>query len=264
MALNGPFKLSRRGLFGLLLSLLSYVWRLAPTEASAIAEYPANIRLQVGVLPLVPWIYVVEDPETGKVVYQGFMMELMEHLSSFAARDNVTLEFNVTAVPGTHDDIMELVSNTCLETKSPEECGQFDLIAGDYYATPERSLKADLSPAWLRSSVALIRQKPELLNPMEHGEIPDNMYAQTMDQATRQQAPVCVVKGTYVSRRVRAEYPTANFVDCAAHGEGVSCYTATSNGNCTFIAADEMAMRALALRDPTLEVLRESFLTQVS
>ena len=256
-----------RCLVGLLLqkNLLHVVGLLLLVEvvdatATATAEYPSEIHLRVGVLNGPPFAAATDDPVTGEKTYTGgFMIELMQSLTVFAAHDNVKLGFHFSPVDPDYNKTLELVSNTCLDTRSEDECDQYDLLAGDFYATPERSLKTDLSPPWLTASIGLMRKAPGDDGFLKEARV------NTMEQAVERHVPVCLVTGTYVSQLVRERYPDGKYIDCVQDGrQGLNCLAAVSNRTCEFVAANELILRFIEFNQPGYEVLRETFNTQVS
>ena len=106
-----------------LLLLLRVFW----SSAAWALEYPTHISLRAGVLHAPPFAYV-ETAGDGSISFSGFETDMLERLKTFAAQDNVTLEFDLSPSPPNYGDALDLVANDCPEGKNDNtiECNQFE------------------------------------------------------------------------------------------------------------------------------------------
>ena len=124
----------------------------------------------------------------------------------FASDINVTLSFQFSPSPPMYGDAFDLVANDCntsVNENPLEDCNKFDFIVANFYATPERTLRAKLSPPWLRSTISTIKYLDKTS--------PD--YT-TLAQASDARADVCLKNGTFYAGLVKEKFPNCNFVSC--------------------------------------------------
>ena len=217
----------------------------------ASSEYPSQITLRGAVLHAPPFAYVESD-DNGDLSYRGFQVDLIERLKIFAAQDNVTLDVALSQAPPLYGPALDLVANDCLSVvENPEEsCNQLDMIVGNYYATPDRAMRVDLSPAWLRSTISTIKYTDKS---------PGSPDYTTLTEASGAGATVCLKDGTFYAGVVKAKYPLIDFLMCPSQGE---CLDALKAEECVLYASDELQLRFQSAWDATLEVTREQVNTQ--
>jgi len=209
-----------------------------------------EVTFHGGVLHAPPFATVVEQ-EDGTIEYGGFQIDLLQRLQIFAARDNVKLNIELSPAPPQYGPAFDLVASDCEEVSStPEDCGKFDILVANFYATATRSVRADLSPSWQRSTISTIK----LLEKTKGA--PD---VTTMAQAIQENATVCLKGGTFYSGVVREKFPEIDFLGCFSQD---ACLESLKNEECSLYASDELQLRSRAALDASLEVTPESFNTQ--
>jgi len=147
-------------------------------------SFPSEITLRAAVLHAPPFAFAQNSSGN----FTGFQLDLMERLQQFAAQDNVDLRWNISHHALTqYDAALNLVAHDC-QVEEPDEyslieqqqqmvlqqshpdnhedeeekyvgCNDLDIIIGNYYATPERSMRAKLTPTWLKSTIATMKLK---------------------------------------------------------------------------------------------------------
>ena len=235
---------------------------------------PPIIKLRAGVLHAPPFAIVGEYYD-GEPRYEGFQIELLKRLSQFALQDdNVVLEFDLQASPPQYSSALDLIAKDCNTTINPqrlEECQRFDMIVGDYYCNPARSLRIDFTPAWLRTTMSTVRHLEPTVHhyhppdeetgmvPMMMEEDRDHVQYTTLAQADQERVAVCVLAGTYLMTVVQGKFPNAQYLECTSADE---CVSSLKAGHCVLYVDDELALRYRASADPALAVTREQFNTQ--
>ena len=215
------------------------------------SRFPLEINLRAGVLHSPPFA-TVETQRDGTVVYGGFQPDLLKRLSVFAAADNVTLSFNLSTAPPQYGPAFDLVANDCATTvENPEgNCNQLDMVVGNYYATPDRALRADLSPAWLRSTISTVKFVDK---------DPTSFDYTTLTQASVSGATVCLKGGTFYAGVVKGKFPKVDFLMCPSQED---CLNSLKAEECVLYASDELELRYAVAWDASLEVTREHVNTQ--
>lgn len=222
-------------------------------------EYPSHITLRGGVLHAPPFAFV-ETASSGddgnitttNVTFRGFQIDLLERIKMFAAQDNVTLDVDLSPAPPQYDSAFDLVANDCAENSSlqQEDCQQFDMIVGDYYASADRAMRAALTPAWLRTTISTVKYTDKK---------PGSPDYTTVAEACQGEAKVCLLDGTFYQEVVRSKFPMVDFLMCPSQKE---CLDALKAEECALLAEDELTMRYRSAGDDTLEVTREQISTQ--
>lgn len=220
--------------------------------ANGLLQAPTEINLRAGVIHAPPFAIIDEDIG-GNLKFSGFEPELLKRLQIFAKEDNVTLTVELDRSPPQYGNALDLVANDCNTTENPQElndCQIFDLIVGDYYCNPERSIRVDFTPSWLRTTMSTIKYIDKKKGGADYT---------TLTQAAQAGATVCVPDGTYLMTVVMAKFPKANYLKCDM---GVDCLDLLKSEQCVLYVNDELLLRAEQAEDPTLEVTREQFNTQ--
>lgn len=220
---------------------------------------PSNLRLRAGILHAPP--FAIRDVlYDGAIRFRGFQIDLLDRLSQFALEDNVTLTFEMSTAPSQYDDAFNTVAKDCeqLLGAGNETCSQFDLIVGDFYVNPSRSLRVDFTPSWLRTTMSTVRLKPEDHdnNLLRRDRQEDFM---TLKQAETAYETVCVPAGTYIMEVVMGKFPHADYYKCFSPED---CLRALQDKICVLYADDELLLRHRASLDDRLEVTREQLNTQ--
>lgn len=245
-----------RGATMVFLLALPTMLLLARAEALVLESsmYPSVIQLTAGTFHAPPMMTVEQDEETGNVTFGGLQADLVDRLKEYAAADGVDLQMELLPSPDQYDRSFDLIANDCNTTDNPhplEDCQKYDLIVNDYWSNPQRYMRADFSPAWMRSTVTTVKyvDKP-----------PGTVDFTTLADAEQAGATICVPVGTYLATLVRERFPGANYREC--HAEVGDCVEQLRNNDCVLYAHDELLLYYNALSDPSLEVTRESFNTQ--
>ena len=182
------------------------------------------------------------------------MIDLLDSLKVFAASDSINLTVDLSTAPDFYEDAFELVASDCRNaTWEPEsvDCNTYYFVVGDFYSNPERSMKADLSPPWLRSTTTTLKY-------VEKAEgSPD--YT-TLKEAAEDKATVCVPKGTFMETFAWQKYPSGSYIACEPNnGECVELLKAET---CALFVYDELILHYVASNDYAVEVTKERFNTQ--
>lgn len=191
---------------------------------------------------------VAEEQRDGTVTYGGFELELLRRMQVFAKEDNVTLTVDLSPLPTHYGEALNLVANDCNTTENPNalaDCQQFDLIVGDYYCNPQRSVRVDFTPSWLRTTMSTVKYVDKS---------PGSKDYTTLTQASADQATVCVPDGTYLQTVVMAKFPKAEYIKCETQDQ---CIDWLKQEKCVLYAQDELILRYYQSQDPSLEVTRE-------
>ena len=227
-----------------------------PTALSLNLEASQNrteIRIRAGVLHAPP-MAIVEELENGDTAYEGFQLDLLRRLQMFAAEDGVDFQVELERSPSQYGEAFDLMANDCNTTENPnplESCERFDILLGDYYSNAQRYMRADLSPAWMKTAMATIKyiEKEEGVQDFT-----------TLKQAEEARATVCVPLGTYLAKVVREKFPGSNYLECDPSTS--NCIDNLKNGTCILYADDELALHYTASHDPSLEMTGEYFNAQ--
>ena len=189
----------------------------------------------------------------------------------FALEDNVILEFELSVSPPQYGDALDTVAKDCdgILGANHSMCSQFDLIVGDYYSNPDRSLRVDFTPTWLRTTMSTVKcvSQNHARDPTQHHNLYHGLRRRdrqidftTLAQADAAGATVCVPDGTYLMDVVMGKFPNANYYKCLSHDD---CIEQLRNETCVLYADDELLLRYRASQDDGhLEVTREQFNTQ--
>ena len=102
------------------------------------------------------------------------------------------------------------------------------MIVGDFYTNPERSMRVDFTPAWLRSTVSALMKKKTTSNIV------------TLDQANKEQAPVCVAQDTYLQTILQHKFPRIRYLQCTSADD---CLQLLQDDVCALYVDDEAMLR---------------------
>jgi hypothetical protein len=211
-------------------------------------ELPSRITLRAAVLHAPPFA-LVSSSDNHTLEFSGFQYDLLERLQAFARNDNIQLQFNLTQAPTKYDDALNLVAHDCVPMDG-QACDQLDMIVGNFYATPDRAMRVDMSPSWLRSTISTIKYKDKQQQSREYT---------TLTQAETFNGTVCLKDGTFYAGLVRAKFPLIDYYSCPSHEE---CVVALKAEKCVLYADDELQLHYREAIDPSVEVTPERFHTQ--
>ena len=232
----------------------------------ALPQLPLEISLRAGVLHAPPFA-TVETQEDGTLKFGGFQYDLLQRLKRFAAADSVELKFNLSEAPRQYESAFNMVANDCQESLAMNDsdstlieeqlddgddaCDQLDMIIGNFYTTPDRGMRANLSPAWLRSTISTIKYIDKKREGRDYT---------TLTQVSSSNETICLKDGTFYADVVKAKFPRIrNYIMCVTQDK---CIEALQAEECVLYADDELQLHARATSDHSLEVTREQFNTQ--
>ena len=148
---------------------------------------PSTLTVRAGVITDTrPLAWTTEESSDDDVVegipfpnYQGFMPNLMREMVRIAReKDNVALHFELEELPPvSYTAQFERMASDCNQSTaisplpwlgldshknqpeywSDEECNRYDMIVGDFYPVPERTLRGVMSPTFASTSAATVR-----------------------------------------------------------------------------------------------------------
>lgn len=243
-------------------SLLGCAFLLGAREVTAfvpqrIFPKPTSIRLHAAVIEAPPFLVVDRDQDGQEggdealYTYSGFQVDMLETFKIWAAEENITLDVRLTLSPlQNYGRTLDLIAEDCNATALPEarsDCQTFDLVVADYYATPNRHRRVDLSASWLTSHVSTMKYLQKTG--------PDFT---TLSEASKGRATVCLLVDTVVPDIIRPKYPNLNTVECSLAG----CIEKLKSEECALYVSDELQLFYASKLDPSLEVTREQFATQ--
>eukprot|EP00566_Odontella_aurita_P007167 CAMPEP_0113567734 /NCGR_PEP_ID=MMETSP0015_2-20120614/23442_1 /TAXON_ID=2838 /ORGANISM="Odontella" /LENGTH=737 /DNA_ID=CAMNT_0000470165 /DNA_START=104 /DNA_END=2317 /DNA_ORIENTATION=+ /assembly_acc=CAM_ASM_000160 len=209
-------------------------------------ELRKKLSLRAGVLHAPPFAIRNDDG-----TYAGFQPDLLDRLKIFAAEDGVDLEFVLSDAPAQYGSALDLIANDCNTTENPnllQDCRKFDLIVGDYYCNPSRSVRIDFTPTWLRTTMSGLKY-------VHRG----GRGYDTMMQLEAAEDTACVPDGTYLMNVVMEKYPRASYYKCPSP---LDCIEKLKSGTCALYVDDELQLRYRAMEDLDVEVGRDDFNTQ--
>lgn len=238
-------------LWMIIMRVLLLLLVLFPAVAKIV--FPEEIIIRAGVLHAIPYAMVQEQAD-GTISYQGFQIDLLQRLEAFAlTMDKVNLTFDLSPSPNKYSYALDLIANDCNTTEKPyplEDCQKFDMIVGDYYVNPERSLRIEFTPQWLRTTVSALK--------LNNNEKPSQITSLT--QAEKAGAKVCLVEGAaVVVNAVQQTFPDVVVHPCTNQNE---CIQVLKAGDCALYPDDELQLVYRALQDSEITVTREQFKTQ--
>ena len=216
-------------------------------------DFPSKISLRAAVLTHAE-PFAMLDENTG--IYSGLQPELIEHMKTYAAEDGVDLDISLDEAPlYAYVLMLDRLSDTCNTTENPqpyEECTKYDILIGDYYTNPDRHMRVDFLPPFLRTSVSALRY-------LYHDGSAQGADVTTLEEASIANATVCVVEGSYMDDIAMGRYPDANYYRCTDQDD---CVTQLKASKCPLFVDDELQLRYRMVADPTLQVTEENFNSQ--
>ena len=237
-------------------------------------DFRTEITLRGAVLHSSPFAIVERDPTTGDLSARGLQIDLLERLPVFAARDNVSLKFELQpfqySPDHTYSKALDWIANDCrcdTNTTSSNStydndchCNSFDLVIADYWSTAERYLRVDFTPPWLSNAISAMKYKPDPISNNNNNQVDiDKQDITTLTEASQVNATVCVLKGTHSSKVVMDKFPAPNYLQCHTDEE---CFQHLQYGRCVLFSRDELFLQAKEFEDPNFVVTRERFNTQ--
>ena len=232
--------------------LLAVCYLTAKSTALSKSDFPARISLRAAVLTAEP--FAMLDEESG--VYSGFQPDLLESIQAFAAEDGVDFNIILEEAPlYAYVPMLDRLSDNCNTTENPqplEECKRYDMLIGDYYTNPDRSLRVDFIPPFLRTAVSAMKYVYREIGP-------GNVDVTTMEEASQANATICVVTGSYIDDVVMEQYPNVPYYRCETQDD---CVSQLKDSQCVLFVDDELQLRHRTVDDPTLQVTHEHFHSQ--
>lgn len=190
---------------------------------------------------------ISHEPSEVPQEYKGFQPDLLRHLVSIAKRlDNVNLSFELEEAPAfSHFYYFRQLANDC-----EGNCDGYDLVVGDFYGTPDRSIRTVLSPPLLNTAAATVKW-----------DDPSSAFqAKTLEEAQARNNPVCLQKFSNLRKHALEKFPDLQIVHCP---DFESCVTSLKANLCALILGDELQLKHLTVDHPKLEVRQENFHKQL-
>ena len=221
--------------------------------------YPSSLTLRAGVLLAPPFAMWNGGSTSMEGSATGFSLDLLDRLKIFAQADGVALHFNLSEAPSQYGPALDLVANDCAQAAADTtDCDKFDLIVGDYYCNPDRSVRVDFTPAWLRTTMATLKYIGSN-NDNDNDRDDNERNFETMAQLEGAGGTACVPEGAYLYTVAMKRFPKAHYYQCP---DPLDCIAKLKSSDCQLYVDDELLLRYRALSDPTVEVNRDSFNTQ--
>lgn len=217
-----------------------------------------NVTLRTAVLTnTVPLAFYVENYTslTGEpfAQYRGFQPDLLRRLITIAQEfDNITLTWELEqAPPFSYAKQFEYMASDCNSTSNRrggfplEDCNRLDLVIGDYYGYPSRSIRTLLTPPLLTTAAATVQYSERKKRSIT-----------TLQEAVVLEEPVCLLKDSHYDDQVLRRFPGVTNYTCYTHDE---CLAALKADECCLFVEDKLQLQYLAVQDATLTVTRQTF-----
>lgn len=234
-------------------------------------KYPETMTIRAKILTnTVPLAYTVvgdeESTSTEHTInsngntfpqYRGFQPDLLRHLQRIAkSLDNVTLYFQLEeAPPFSYVGQFEYMTNDCGHVPinpsgdilSEEDCNRYDMIIGDYYPYPARSIRTVFTPPILSTAAATVKYVYRSENKRQ---------ITTLEEAKVLQEPICLLYESHYDDQTIERFPGVNVTWCYNHTQ---CVNFLKRELCVLFVEDELQLRYMSVHDDELEVTHEHF-----
>ena len=196
--------------------------------------------------------------------YRGFQPDLLRHIQRIAKTvDNVTLYLELEeAPPFSYVEQFEYLTNDCGHVPtsssfggnrlSEEDCNRYDMIIGDYYPYPARSIRTSFTPPILSTAAATVKY----VSRSTSSNSDNKRQITTLEEATVLQEPVCLLYESHYDDQTIERYPGVNVTWCYNHTQ---CINYLKRELCALFVEDELQLRHMVVFDHELEVTREHF-----
>lgn len=219
-------------------------------------SFPTHVTLRAAVLTnTVPLAYYDNTTVSNESFpfYRGFQPDLMRRLVEIAkSQDNITLEWQLEQAKAfSYSSHFQLMANDCNSTENAgggnlwEDCNRLDLVVGDYYGYPSRSIRTLLTPPLLTTAAATVQyahRKKRVIT--------------TLREAVVLQEPVCLLDESHFDDQAVERFPGLVVLRCFTHSE---CLEWLKSDECALFVEDELQLRYLAVEDAELIVTRQTF-----
>ena len=213
------------------------------SKAKRDPSYPERIHLNAAILTnAIPLAYVDESQDDTSAPfsskYQGFQPDLLRAIIGVALdMHNISLTLDLEEAPAfSYDASFDKLADDCNTTRNQQPlqvCHEYDLLVGDYYALPQRSLRAHLTPALLTTSATAVkyvyRQKRDIA---------------TFAEAQAIQEPICLLDNSYFDKQTLKRYPGVMFLRCYDHAQ---CLQWMKDELCVLFVEDELQLKYLTV-----------------
>jgi ABC-type amino acid transport substrate-binding protein len=220
--------------------------------------FPEVINVRAGILTnTVPLAFVDESARNDSIpfsTYRGFQPDLLRQLQTISLdMHNITLTYDLEEAPAfSYDAMFELVAsecNTSIDKPIPlEDCNKYDAIIGDYYAMSPRPLRAHFSPNFLTTSAAAVKYVHRVRRDVT-----------TFAEALVLKEPICLLTESFYDKITLDKYPGMLHIRCDTHAE---CIKWLKEELCVLFVEDELQLRYATVKDPEIEITRETFSEQ--
>lgn len=226
-----------------------------PSSVTYKASVMTNIAVQAKPLAYYDQNYT-SSPEEPFAEYRGFQPDLLRAMVRIAKElDNVTLTFELEEAPlFTYGLQIKYMSTDCNITAfrdipiPKEDCDRLDLIIGDFYAWPDRSITTPLSPLILQTAAAALqytgRQRRQI---------------STLAEAQALGEPVCLLDDSWHDKSTLQRYPRIQDKRCFSHEE---CVRLLKSEECALFVDDDLQLKHMVVQDPDLRMAPDSFDSQ--
>lgn len=179
-------------------------------------SFPEELTLRVGIVTNAPFA------TNNNGTYEGFNIDLMAELVALASQDGVNLTFDLTNAPSTPQSYNDAFDLIAFDTGTDV----YDIIVSDYFITAERYLRGLYSPAYLQTSLAMVRRA---------GSGPS-----FVKDIVEEGGSACITAGTSIIEKVAKLFPDLQQTLC----EGiVGCIAVLRAGNCTGLIEDRLSLQ---------------------
>jgi Bacterial extracellular solute-binding proteins, family 3 len=226
-----------------------------PTEVTYHASVMTNVMEQAKPLAYYDENYVAEDEEPFQQ-FRGFQPDLLRALIKIAKDlDNITVTFELEeALLFSYDQQFNFMANDCNHTVykgnaiPKEDCNRLDLIVGDFYTFPWRSIRAPFSPTLLNAAGGALQYVHR-----------KNRQIATLEQAQALQEPVCLLDNSHYNKIVMKKYPETNELQCFSHED---CVAHLKAEECALFVDDDLQLKYMVVQDIDLRMAPESIAKQ--
>lgn len=216
------------------------------------SDYPTNITLRTATIDVIPFVFYENDENGNGTITGGFLVDLLEELKNYAWKDGVNLTFDIDRGPESYNAALDYLADDCLELEldEPENCDRYDFILADYWPNPARYARVDFSPRWLETGLCTMKYVHESKTLLD---------VTTLNEAAQARAIVCTVEASILPGMLANSFPRVIQHLCPTNE---ACIEQLKAQECSLFAQDYLTLLYRSLRDPTVQVTQELFLTQ--
>ena len=188
--------------------------------------------------------------------FGGFQPDLLREIVSIAKElDNITVTFELdeaplfTGVGYSYTALFNRIANDCNNTLTSttlvDECYNYDLMIGDFYPFPSRSLRATFTPPILTSGAGTLQYVYRT-----HRQVTTLAEAQVLNQS------VCLLKNSWFDETTLKRFPQLHDLRCFSHDD---CIANLKNESCALFVDDDLQLKYLVTQDSELRMAPEIY-----